>query len=563
MTVLVNLLPLLNGNRMKKIIFLFLAITISFIIWQNRVNIVIWSIPKILNIINPVSFEGSSNWQQGPIEKNNSDQRPNIILILADDLGFNDISFYNGGAGSGSLMTPNIDQIATDGVIFENGYAANAMCAQSRASIMTGRYSTRFGFEFTPLFPGANKLMEWIINIEDPELKVKFQKDAYADLENVFSAGVPSSEITIAEVLKNSGYYTAHVGKWHLGRVDGSHPNDQGFDDSLLMEGGLYLPENDKSVVNAKFDNPVDNMVWARSQFSVSFNKGPIFKPGGYLTDYYTDEAIKVIEKNKNRPFFLYLAHWAVHNPLQALKKDVDAVSHHTKPHNLQVYSAMIRALDRSVGRILDTLEQNDLSENTLIILTSDNGGASYIELSDINKPYRGWKLTHFEGGMHIPFMAKWPREIDAGTSFEPVVHHNDIFQTIAAAGKADIPKDRKLDGFNFLPFVKGEKNGEIHQTIFWRQGHQQTVLHKEWKLIRTNNKNQKWLFNLNEDPTEKNNLVKNFPDKVNFLDSLLDDHNSEQLDSMWPSVINSPILIDKHFGEDYEEGDEYIYWPN
>ena len=217
-------------------------------------------------------------------------------------------------------MTPNIDQIATDGVIFENGYAANAMCAQSRASIMTGRYSTRFGFEFTPLFPGANKLMEWIINIEDPELKVEFQKDAYAELENVFSAGVPSSEITIAEVLKNSGYYTAHVGKWHLGRVDGSHPNDQGFDDSLLMEGGLYLPENDKSVVNAKFDNPVDNMVWARSQFSVSFNKGPIFKPGGYLTDYYTDEAIKVIEKNKNRPFFLYLAHWAVHNPLQALK---------------------------------------------------------------------------------------------------------------------------------------------------------------------------------------------------------------------------------------------------
>ena len=139
MTVLVNLLPLLNGNRMKKIIFLFLAITISFIIWQNRVNIVIWSIPKILNIINPISSEGSSNWEQGPIEKNNSDQRPNIILILADDLGFNDISFYNGGAGSGSLMTPNIDQIATDGVIFENGYAANAMCAQSRASIMTGR----------------------------------------------------------------------------------------------------------------------------------------------------------------------------------------------------------------------------------------------------------------------------------------------------------------------------------------------------------------------------------------------------------------------------------------
>ena len=563
MIVLVNLLLLLNGNRMKKIIFLFLAVTMCIIIWQNRINIVIWSIPKILNVVRPISSEGNSDWQEGPIEKDSSDTRPNIILILADDLGFNDISFYNGGAGSGSLMTPNIDQIAFDGVIFENGYAANAMCAQSRASIMTGRYSTRFGFEFTPLFPGATKLMEWIINIEDPELKVEFKKEAYSKLENVLTAGVPSSEVTIAEVLKNSGYYTAHVGKWHLGRVDGSHPNDQGFDDSLLMEGGLYLPEDDKSVVNAKFDNPVDNMVWARSQFSVSFNKGPIFEPGGYLTDYYTDEAIKVIEKNKERPFFLYLAHWAVHNPLQALKEDVDAVSHHAKPHNLKVYSAMIKALDRSVGRILDSLEENGLTENTLIILTSDNGGASYIELSDINKPYRGWKLTHFEGGMHIPFMAKWPREIDAGTSLKQVVHHNDIFQTIAAAGKADIPEDRRYDGFDFLPFVKGEKVGKIHQTIFWRQGHQQTVLHEGWKLIRTNKEGQKWLFNLNDDPTEKNNLLKNFPKKVAALDILLDNHNSEQLESMWPSVMNAPILIDKHFGEDYEEGDEYIYWPN
>ena len=155
------------------------------------------------------------------------------------------------------------------------------------------------------------------------------------------------------------------------------------------------------------------------------------------------------------------------------------------------------------------------------------------------------------------------PKEIEAGTSFSPVVHHNDIFKTIAAAAKAELPKDRKLDGFNFLPFVKGEKNGEIHQTIFWRQGHQQTVYHKGWKLIRTNDENQKWLFNLNEDPTEKNNLIKYFPEQVNLLDNLLDNHNSEQIESMWPSVMNSRILIDKHFGEDYEHGDEYIYWPN
>ena len=534
---------------------IFFLLFIGLLSWQNRINIAVWAIPKILNITTPVLSEGSSNWQEGPsLQDKISDTRPNIILILADDLGFNDVSLYNGGAGSGSLMTPNIDQIAKDGVMFENGYAANAMCAPSRASIMTGRYSTRFGFEFTPLFPGAVQLMKWISDIQDDELKIEIEEKLYEDAKDIFSAGIPTEEITIAEALKDAGYYTAHIGKWHLGRVDGSHPNDQGFDDSLFMEGGLYLPENDKRVVNAKTDHPVDNMVWAKGQFSASFNKSPNFAPGGYLTDYYTDEAIQVIEKNKHRPFFLYLAHWAVHNPLQALKSDVAAISHHTTGHNLQVYSGMITALDRSVGRIVDALEKNGLTDNTLIIITSDNGGASYIELADINDPYRGWKLTHFEGGTHIPFMAKWPDQIEAGTQFIPAVHHNDIFQTIAAAGNANVPKDRILDGVDFLPFVNGSKDGILHETLFWRQGHQQTVLHQGWKLIRTSKAEQKWLFHLEEDPTEQNNLISDYPDKVKLLEQLLDKHNLEQVEPLWPSVANAPILIDKHTGQEYEK---------
>ena len=561
----VNHLLLLSGSKMKKTTAtIFFLLFIGLLSWQNRINIAVWAIPKILNITTPVLSEGSSNWQEGPSLKDKiSDTRPNIILILADDLGFNDVSLYNGGAGSGSLMTPNIDQIAKDGVMFENGYAANAMCAPSRASIMTGRYSTRFGFEFTPLFPGAVQLMKWISDIQDDELKIEIEEKLYEDAKDIFSAGIPTEEITIAEALKDAGYYTAHIGKWHLGRVDGSHPNDQGFDDSLFMEGGLYLPENDKRVVNAKTDHPVDNMVWAKGQFSASFNKSPNFAPGGYLTDYYTDEAIQVIEKNKHRPFFLYLAHWAVHNPLQALKSDVAAISHHTTGHNLQVYSGMITALDRSVGRIVDALEKNGLTDNTLIIITSDNGGASYIELADINDPYRGWKLTHFEGGTHIPFMAKWPDQIEAGTQFIPAVHHNDIFQTIAAAGNANVPTDRILDGVDFLPFVNGSKDGILHETLFWRQGHQQTVLHQGWKLIRTSKAEQKWLFNLEEDPTEQNNLISDYPDKVKLLEQLLDKHNLEQVEPLWPSVANAPILIDIHTGQEYEKGDEYIYWPN
>ena len=548
----------------KTTAIIFFLLFIGILGWQNRINITVWAIPKILNIVRPVLSEGSSSWKEGPVVPNKTpDNRPNIILILADDLGFNDVSLYNGGAGSGSLLTPNIDQIAKDGVMFKNGYAANAMCAPSRASIMTGRYSTRFGFEFTPLFPGAVQLMKWIDDIQDNELKIEIEEKLYKDVKDIFSAGIPTEEITIAEALKDVGYYTAHIGKWHLGRVDGSHPNDQGFDDSLFMEGGLYLPENDKRVVNAKTDHPVDNMIWARSQFSASFNKSPNFAPGGYLTDYYTDEAIQVIEKNKYRPFFLYLAHWAVHNPLQALKSDVTAISHHTTGHNLQVYSGMITALDRSVGRIVDALEKNGLTDNTLIIITSDNGGASYIELADINNPYRGWKLTHFEGGTHIPFMAKWPDQIEAGTKFIPVVHHNDIFQTIAAAGNANVPTDRILDGVDFLPFVNGSKDGILHETLFWRQGHQQTVLHQGWKLIRTSKAEQKWLFHLEEDPTEQNNLISDYPDKVKLLEQLLDKHNLEQVEPLWPSVVNAPILIDKHTGQEYEKDDEYIYWPN
>ena len=369
MIVLVNLLLLLNGNRMKKIIFLFLAVTMCIIIWQNRINIVIWSIPKILNVVRPISSEGNSDWQEGPIEKDSSDTRPNIILILADDLGFNDISFYNGGAGSGSLMTPNIDQIAFDGVIFENGYAANAMCAQSRASIMTGRYSTRFGFEFTPFYRFGYTLMKWMDPTFDP-LKSQFKDASEENFLDEDYVGMPASEITIAEILKQEGYYNAHIGKWHLGGIKGQSPIEQGFDDSLQLLSPLYLPKNDPDVVNAKTSATIDKMVWASSQYAVRFNGGKAFEPGGYITDYYSKEAIKVIEKNKNRPFFLYLGHFAPHNPMQSLKNDFDHFHHlnNDDQHNLRVYSGMLRALDRGIGDILNALEQNNL---TCLLYTS------------------------------------------------------------------------------------------------------------------------------------------------------------------------------------------------
>ena len=553
---------------MKKLIIGIIVIgCMSFIAWQNRVSLLMFGIPILFNIMDPIAEEGLVNWSEGPNETSSdpSKRPPNIILILADDMGFNDLSLYNGGAGDGSLMTPNIDALGLEGVIFDNGYAANAVCAPSRATIMTGRYSTRFGFEFTPFPKIGITIMQWMQDTaeEEPKLKTFIDFDLASKRGDILDLGMPSEQITIAEILKDKGYYTAHIGKWHLGQMEGSHPIDQGFDDSLSMIGTLYLPENHPDVVNSRnLNDPIDNMVWTVGRFSASFNKSDDFEPDEYLTDYYTNNAIKVIEENKNRPFFLYLGHWAIHNPLQSLKSDYDLHSH-SGNHALSVYSGMIEALDRSVGKIVKTLEENGLSDNTLIIFTSDNGGAGYIELPDINKPYRGWKLTHFEGGMHVPFLAKWPSQIKKGTRFLSPIHHIDIFHTIAAAAGASVPKDRKLDGVDLIPYIQGENKEKPHKTLFWREGHHQSVLHKGWKLIKADRPDKRWLFNLDKDPTERNNLSKDNPTKVSQLEKLLDLHNSEQAEPLWPSVLDSPMLIDKHGGQDYEEGDEYIYWPN
>ena len=553
---------------MKKLIIGIIVIgCMSLIAWQNRVSLLMFGIPILFNIMDPIAEEGMVNWSEGPNEASSdpSKRPPNIILILADDMGFNDLSLYNGGAGDGSLMTPNIDALGLEGVIFDNGYAANAVCAPSRATIMTGRYSTRFGFEFTPFPKIGITIMQWMQDTaeEEPKLKTFIDFDLASKRGDILDLGMPSEQITIAEILKDKGYYTAHIGKWHLGQMEGSHPIDQGFDDSLSMIGTLYLPENHPDVVNSRnLNDPIDNMVWTVGRFSASFNKSDDFEPDEYLTDYYTNNAIKVIEENKNRPFFLYLGHWAIHNPLQSLKSDYDLHSH-SGNHTLSVYSGMIEALDRSVGKIVKTLEENGLSDNTLIIFTSDNGGAGYIELPDINKPYRGWKLTHFEGGMHVPFLAKWPSQIKKGTRFLSPIHHIDIFHTIAAAAGASVPKDRKLDGVDLIPYIQGENKEKPHKTLFWREGHHQSVLHKGWKLIKADRPDKRWLFNLDKDPTERNNLSKDNPTKVSQLEKLLDLHNSEQAEPLWPSVLDSPMLIDKHGGQDYEEGDEYIYWPN
>ncbi len=343
-------------------------------------------------------------WAQGPATPAAGVRPPNVVFILVDDLGYNDITFNGGGVAGGAVPTPNIDSIGRQGVAFANGYAGNATCAPSRAAIMTGRYPTRFGFEFTPA-PVAFERLVGTAAEPGAFVKPKFFKDRIKDMppgstasspEAVNSLAVPTGEITIAEVLKSRGYHTVQLGKWHLGGVAGSRPEQQGFDESLGFIAGasMYLPEKDKGVVNSKQPwDPIDRFLWPNLPYQVQYNGSKMFAPKGYMTDYLADEAVRAIKANRNRPFFLYFAPNAIHTPLQAKKEDYDALPQ-IKDHRLRVYGAMARNLDANVGRILQALKDEGLDQNTLVIFTSDNGGAGYIGLPEVNRPYRGFKST-------------------------------------------------------------------------------------------------------------------------------------------------------------------------
>ncbi len=335
-------------------------------------------------------------WSQGPAQATtDADQRPpNIILIVADDLGYNDISTFGGGVADGRVQTPHIDELAAEGAIFTQSYSGAGTCAPSRAMMMTGRYPTRTGFEFTPMPSGMGAMVSRIAGGMDNGLPSGLYDAALDESKPPYEEqGLPTEEVTVAEVLRDQGYQTVHIGKWHLGRENGMAPHQQGFNESLLMASALYLPEDDPNVVNAKLDfDPIDQFLWARLTYANSFNSGDEdrFEPGGYLTDYWTDESIKVIKANRNRPFFLYLAHWGTHTPLQATREDYEAVGD-IRPHRLRVYAAMVRALDRSVGRINAALEEDGLADNTIVLFTSDNGGPGYLGLRG-SSPERGYR---------------------------------------------------------------------------------------------------------------------------------------------------------------------------
>lgn len=500
-------------------------------------------------------------WATGPAAA--QPRPPNIVVILADDLGYNDLTVAGGGLAGGTVPTPNIDSIAHEGVTLSQGYAGDATCAPSRAAIMTGRYATRFGFEFTPVPLEFAKVISRFSAGQTPPVIYR------ADLENeaipLDDMGIPSTEITLAALLKRQGYHTLHLGKWHLGGAPHARPLAVGFDESLGFYPGasMYLPEDSMDAVNSKqaFD-PIDQFLWANLPFAVNFNNEAYFRPTAYMTDYLGDQAVAAIEANANRPFFLYLAFNAPHTPLQALKADYDALPQ-IADHRERVYAAMIRALDRDVGKVLDALKAKGIDDNTLVIFTSDNGGANYIGLPDINKPYRGWKATFFEGGIHVPFFVRWPGRLPPGSRYASPVAHVDIFATAAAASGAAIPGDRTMDGVDLLPFLTGARSERPHRTLYWRSGGYSTVLADDWKLQTSELPRKDWLFNLKDDPTEMNNLAATRADKVAELKALIAGEDRNMVKPLWPAFLEAPIAIDRPLGVPGRPGEEYIYWWN
>lgn len=354
---------------------------------------------------------------------------PNLIVIMTDDQGYADVGF-NGGT---EIPTPNLDRIAAGGVVFTDAYVTYTVCSPSRAGFITGRYPQRFGYE---------RNVAW--RPDDP------------------AAGLAVEEVTLAAALRPVGYKSAVIGKWHLGAHENFHPLNRGFDEFFgHLGGGLrYFPEDlDLRDYREARDEPESYRTW------VVRNREPI-QTTGYLTDELSREAVDFVRRQKDHPFFLFLAYNAPHSPLQATKEDV-AKFGHIADEERRIYAAMVAAVDRGVGRVLDTLDELNLADNTLIFFLSDNGGSS--DNASNNAPLRGVKSNPWEGGWRVPFAARWPGIFPAGTTYTEPVSSLDIFATIAAANNLAPNPERPLDGVNLVPYVRGEKSGAPHSHIYLR----------------------------------------------------------------------------------------------
>lgn len=423
--------------------------------------------------------------------------KPNLIVILTDDQGYADVGFN----GSTEIFTPNIDRIASQGARFTKGYVSYPVCGPSRAGLLTGRYQDRFGFVGNPTI--------------DP---------------TVANAGIPKTEKNIAEVLKPAGYRTGILGKWHMGTHPDLHPNKRGFDHffGFLSGGHRYFPEelniNDLSQVTRKWQ-------WYATRLLRNNQRVDIKE---YLTDELSNEAVDFIKREKDQPFFLYVAYNAPHAPLQATQEYLDRYPH-IKDKRRKTYAAMISSVDDGVGKILATLKQQGIDDNTIVFFLSDNGGPLDKNASN-NGVLRGGKGDPFEGGVRVPFAVRWPAKIPAGQDYHKPVSSLDILATIVAEASIDMSDNKPLDGVNLVPYLTGKNSGQPHDVLFWRSfGRWQASLTGDAKMVTQKNTNM--LYDIGNDTAEQNNLYKQNKSQFKKLKNSYQQWDQQLQDPAFPKL--------------------------
>lgn len=432
----------------------------------------------------------------------NAQEKPNIIFLFSDDAGYADFGFQ----GSKIMKTPNLDKLAKSGAKFTQGYVTDATCGPSRAGLITGKYQQRFGYEEinVPGYMSANS---------------KFLAD---------DMGLPLDQLTIADYLKKLGYKTAMYGKWHLGDADRYHPTKRGFDEFYGFRGGARNYFGYEDVTKAHPDTRMER------------GFGNFQEPTEYITDALAKEAVSFIEKNKDNPFFIYLAFNAVHTPMQATKEDLNKFPNLTGKR--KELAAMTLALDRACGTVLNKLKELGLDKNTIVVFSNDNGGPTDKNAS-LNLPLSGTKSNHLEGGIRVPFLISWPKQIKSKTVYNFPVSTLDLLPTFYAAGGGNVADLKDIDGVDLLPYINGQNNSRPHNTLFWKKEVRLAYREGDYKLIRFADRPAE-LYNLSTDIAEQNNIAYKHPEMVKSMFKKMFE---------WESSLQRPLWMLKRSFENYD----------
>jgi arylsulfatase A len=448
-----------------------------------------------------------------------ADSKPNVILILVDDLGWMDLSCQ----GSDFYRTPSIDRLAAEGMRFTDAYAACAVCSPTRAAVQTGRYPHRVGV--TDWIRSRFQRGELGTPETNPTQYVGGPKQRLLCPPNPY--WMEHEERTIAEALGDDGYRCGYIGKWHLGD-DAWYPERQGYHEN---RGGC-----DYGQPPSYFD-PYNNPKHKHETIRAGIHNLPGRKPGEYLTHREADEAEALIRQWKDQPFFLQVAHYAVHTPIQAIAEV--AARYAAKPGKTQQnanYAAMVESVDDSTRQILAVLQELDLDDRTLVIFTSDNGGLDNNGNPTDNAPLRSGKGYAYEGGIRVPFLVRWPGVVPTGRTSSTPASSIDLFPTILEACGVAVPSDRPIDGLSLLLHLKsGGETPLVRDELIWHFPHYRhapgpysIIRQGDWKLIKFW-EGPRELYNLKNDLGEESNLAEEMPDKVAALEALLDQRLKSQ----------------------------------